>query len=249
MAAGLKHDIRTETFVVQSVAGGISHTLDTANGGKGSSEDGTGKGVPIIAFTAQGSGADATLDLAPTLRAGGHRNSHENAGVVPAIVFTHDNHGDMRFESGHGQVACPVLSNGKPDYGAPMVTCVALRGRQHALAAEPGGGGVAAPRTSDGGADRTHVPAPDFEAHFRYDWNDPNPGDWSQWRVRRLMPVECERLQGMPDDYTLIPYRGKPAADAPRYKAIGNSMAVPCMAWLGRRLVQCQHKTGSVASD
>ena len=52
----------------------------------------------------------------------------------------------------------------------------------------------------------------------------------------------------MPDDYTLIPYRGKPAADAPRYKAIGNSMAVPCMAWLGHRLMQCLHKTGSTAS-
>jgi len=44
--------------------------------------------------------------------------------------------------------------------------------------------------------------------------------------VRRLTPRECERLQGMPDDYTLIPYRGKPAADGPRYRAIGNSMAV-----------------------
>lgn len=57
--------------------------------------------------------------------------------------------------------------------------------------------------------------------------------------VRRLTPRECERLQGMPDDHTLVPYRGKPAEecpDGPRYKAIGNSMAVPCMAWLGRRL-------------
>src|SRR3546814_19942807 len=86
-----------------------------------------------------------------------------------------------------------------------------------------------------GGADKPHVLAPDVEAHFRYDWNEPGPGDWSHWRVRRLMPVECERLQGMPDDYTLIPYRGKPAADAPRYQAIGHSMAVPCMAWLGQR--------------
>src|SRR3546814_3453222 len=77
MAAGPKHDIRTETFMVQSIAGSIAHTLDTANGGKGSSEDGTGKGVPIIAFTAQGSGADATMDRAPTLRAGGHRNRSE----------------------------------------------------------------------------------------------------------------------------------------------------------------------------
>jgi DNA (cytosine-5)-methyltransferase 1 len=54
--------------------------------------------------------------------------------------------------------------------------------------------------------------------------------------VRRLTPRECERLQGMPDDYTLIPYRGKPAADGPRYRAIGNSMAVPVMRWIGRRM-------------
>jgi DNA (cytosine-5)-methyltransferase 1 len=56
--------------------------------------------------------------------------------------------------------------------------------------------------------------------------------------VRRLTPVECERLQGFPDNYTLIPYRGKPAADGPRYKALGNSMAVPVMAWIGKRIAQ-----------
>lgn len=55
-------------------------------------------------------------------------------------------------------------------------------------------------------------------------------------QVRRLTPRECERLQGFPDDYTLIPYRGKPAADAPRYKALGNSMAVPVMRWIGERI-------------
>jgi DNA (cytosine-5)-methyltransferase 1 len=43
-------------------------------------------------------------------------------------------------------------------------------------------------------------------------------------------------LQGFPDDYTLIPHRGKPAADGPRYRAIGNSMAVPVMRWIGRRI-------------
>src|SRR3546814_14466790 len=47
--------------------------------------------------------------------------------------------------------------------------------------------------------------------------------------VRRLTPRECERLQGFPDDWTAIQYRGKPAADGPRYKALGNSMADPCM--------------------
>lgn len=55
-------------------------------------------------------------------------------------------------------------------------------------------------------------------------------------QVRRLTPIECERLQGFPDDYTLIEYRNKPAADGPRYKAMGNSMAVPVMRWIGERI-------------
>jgi len=55
--------------------------------------------------------------------------------------------------------------------------------------------------------------------------------------VRRLTPRECERLQGFHDDYTLITYRGKPAADGPRYKALGNSMAVPVMRWIGERIL------------
>jgi DNA (cytosine-5)-methyltransferase 1 len=54
--------------------------------------------------------------------------------------------------------------------------------------------------------------------------------------VRRLTPRECERLQGFQDDWTLVPYRGKPASDGPRYKAIGNSMAVPVMRWIGERI-------------
>jgi site-specific DNA-cytosine methylase len=57
--------------------------------------------------------------------------------------------------------------------------------------------------------------------------------------VRRLTPRECERLQGFPDDWTMIPYRGKPpeeCPDGPRYKALGNSMACNCMAWIGERI-------------
>lgn len=59
--------------------------------------------------------------------------------------------------------------------------------------------------------------------------------------VRRLTPRECERLQGFPDDYTLIPYRGRVAGlcpDGPRYKAIGNSKAVPVVRWIGQRIQQ-----------
>jgi DNA (cytosine-5)-methyltransferase 1 len=64
-----------------------------------------------------------------------------------------------------------------------------------------------------------------------------NPAD--RMAVRRLTPKECERLQGFNDDHTMIPWRNKPAdqcPDGPRYKALGNSMAVPCMAWIGKRI-------------
>ena len=55
-------------------------------------------------------------------------------------------------------------------------------------------------------------------------------------RVRRLMPIECERLQGFPDGYTNISWRGKPAADGPRYKALGNSWACNVARWVGQRI-------------
>jgi DNA (cytosine-5)-methyltransferase 1 len=56
------------------------------------------------------------------------------------------------------------------------------------------------------------------------------------WAVRRLTPIECARLQGFPDHYLNITYRNKPAADGNQYKALGNSMAIPVMAWLGQRI-------------
>jgi DNA (cytosine-5)-methyltransferase 1 len=54
--------------------------------------------------------------------------------------------------------------------------------------------------------------------------------------VRRLTPIECERLQGFPDNYTDIKPKGKETPDGPRYKALGNSMAVPVMRWIGKRI-------------
>jgi len=100
---------------------------------------------------------------------------------------------------------------------------------------------------SDGGASSGYHPVVPVAFHAN---QDPISGEISpclpthtghiavatRWAVRRLTPRECERLQGFPDDWTLVPYRGKPAADGPRYKAIGNSMAVPCMRWIGERI-------------
>lgn len=65
-----------------------------------------------------------------------------------------------------------------------------------------------------------------------------------QTAVRRLTPRECERLQGFPDDYTAIEFRGRRAKDGPRYKALGNSMAVPVMAYIGERIAAV-HARGS----
>ena len=61
--------------------------------------------------------------------------------------------------------------------------------------------------------------------------------------VRRLLPIECERLQAFPDNWTLIPWRGKPAEqcpDGPRYKALGNSFACNCVAWIGERIASAE---------
>lgn len=66
-------------------------------------------------------------------------------------------------------------------------------------------------------------------------------------QVRRLTPIECERLQGFPDNFTQIPWRNKPAEscpDGPRYKAMGNSMAVPVMRWIGERIQMVENLDG-----
>ena len=66
-------------------------------------------------------------------------------------------------------------------------------------------------------------------------------GTASEYVVRRLTPVECERLQGFQDGYTDIPYKGNEhPPDTPRYKALGNSFAVPVVRWIGERMQMVQ---------
>jgi DNA (cytosine-5)-methyltransferase 1 len=135
--------------------------------------------VPIC-FSAKDYGADAQIDLSPTLRAGGHSGSHANAGVMPAVAFD-------------------------------------LRGREGGAMPE-GPHETANIRAASGGLSRSYLAAGAM--------------------VRRLTPVECARLQGFPDDHCAIPWRGKIAADGPQYKAYGNSMAVPVVAWILERLAR-----------
>lgn len=162
-----------------------------------------------IAFSYKDNGADATSDLSPTIRAGNHDKSHANSGQPPAIAYA--------FKAGQGAKAGGI---GYAEEQSPTLTSASS-------------GTNLAPAVMHGVA------------------------------VRRLTPRECERLQGFPDNHTLVPYgrqirpekmdrdfakylmRGGMltfeeccgrAADGPRYKAIGNSMAVPVMRWIGEHI-------------
>jgi len=109
-----------------------------------------------------------------------------------------------------------------PNAGGQIAVTVALRGREGGGTAEVGDDVSNALRSPQGGSDKAHVMQPTMG-------------------VRRLTPRECEKLQGVPEDYTLIPYRGKLASDGPRYAALGNAWAVPCVKWIFDRIEQMRH--------
>lgn len=103
-----------------------------------------------------------------------------------------------------------------------QATAFALRGREGGAMPEIEGDQVGALRAASGGSSRSYIAAS---------------------AVRRLIPEECEKLQGFPPGYTAIPWRKKPAdecPDGPRYRALGNSMAVPVMSWIGTRIQQVE---------
>ena len=204
--ANQRLDFETEDFVTTGTlssrstgGGGLGTDFECAGGliahtlkGEGfdASEDGTGRGTPLVpvAFSAKDCGADATEDLSPTLRAGGFDKSHANSGNWMGVAA---------FKGGQGSAAGGI---GYDEHVAPTLSA------------------------ADSGSNRT-------------------PTLMAGMQVRRLTPVECERLQGFPDHYTLVPHNGKPAADGPRYKALGNSMAVPVMHWIGKRIDQVEQIT------
>lgn len=110
----------------------------------------------------------------------------------------------------------------------------------HPLAAEAHAPAIAF-SAKDYGGDATNDLSPTLRAGNSHEGNQ-NSGAWmaitSGIAVRRLTQIECERLQGFPDGYTDIKPNGKPTPDGPRYKALGNSMAVPVMRWIGQRIKQ-----------
>ena len=137
----------------------------------------------------------------------------------------------------HNLIAAPLNTR-------PYADNVAQESRLAVHVAQPPADGQAIAFT-----ERTRAGGRTIEFHTDQAYCQQNPGGGRshnlqiltpQLRVRRLTPLECERLQGFPDHYTRIAWRGKTAAncpDAPRYKALGNAMAVPVMRWIGKRIL------------
>jgi DNA (cytosine-5)-methyltransferase 1 len=230
-------DAETETLLV-------AHSL--RGEGFDASEDGTGRGTPLIpiAFDCKASGRNGfgVGDIASTMRSMGHSNSHQNGG-------------------GHLAVAQPYT--------------LAIRGRGDSHDLEYRQDGTAnAVLTPNGGRDGIGVGAVAFDLQqitsptnrSRFDASAPAPTMAKQsdlhiateYAVRRLTPMECERLQGFPDGYTAIhmPKRNRHgnitrsplAADGPRYKALGNSMAVNVMRHIGNRIQLVENLTREQAA-
>jgi len=175
-------------------------------GGFDASEDGTGRGTPLTVCFDETQITSAENRCTPL--PGDPCHPLVKGGRPPTLAFNARQDPDV-FDGHTG----PLDTDGSTQ--AVLAQGVALRGREGGATAELTGNTMTALRTG-GGGDKPHV--------------------LTGWRVRRLMPVECERLQGFPDGYTQIAYRGKPAADGPRYKALGNSMAVNVMRWIGQRI-------------
>lgn len=199
-------DFETETFV--------AHTLRAE--GFDASEDGSGRGTPLVPVMAPADVA-ATLNASHSRLQGvsGQDANHGHSYLVPTAFRVTGN--DGAYELGETAGAVNTMTDPSAQVLLEPVA-VSIRGREGGGTAEIAEDGDISPamRASQGGGDKPHA--------------------LTGVGVRRLTPRECERLQGFPDDYTLIPYRGGMAADGPRYKALGNSMPVPVMRWLGERI-------------
>jgi DNA (cytosine-5)-methyltransferase 1 len=222
-----RQDYETETL--------IAHSLSAD--GFDASEEGTGRGVPmfpvaIITAHTQSNGSGFSDGVAHTLESGGAQAVAFNlrgreGGALPEISDA----ASLRAATGGSSNSYIAFS--AKDHGADADKIApTLRGMGHDGSHVNGGGQVAVAWTQELTA------STDIAGTFQRGGQGGRADGvmTPQMAVRRLTPRECERLQGFPDDYTLIEYRGKPAADGPRYKALGNSMAVPVMRWIGERI-------------
>jgi DNA (cytosine-5)-methyltransferase 1 len=197
----------------------VAHSLRAE--GFDASEDGTGRGTPIvpvpapIAFDCLAGGETGLSigDVPGALHGGG------KSGGRAAIAFSSKDHGADAAEDVTPTLRAMGHADSHANAGGQLAVAFAENSRAE-LRLCGGDGRVMSQLTTGGGKPGQGQPTIALP-----------------WAVRRLTPVECERLQGMPDDHTMIPWRGRNGApDGPRYKGLGNSMAVNAMEWLGARI-------------
>lgn len=198
-----RQDYETKTLVTHSLRAD----------GFDASEDGTGRGTPLVPVD--------VMTLAIRGRGDSHDLEVRQDGTANAILTPNGGRGGI----GVGAIAFDPQGAGKQS---------SLGASEHGTGAL---GTTKTPAVAFAQNQRDEVRTMDVAGALAGE-----PGMKQQtyahvgMQVRRLTPRECERLQGFPDDYTAIQVRGKPAADGPRYKALGNSMAVPVMRWIGERI-------------
>ncbi len=232
-----RQDFETETL--------IAHALSAD--GFDASEDGTGRGTPLVPVAictahTQSNGSGLSDDVAHTLESGTTQAVAFNLrGRDGAAMPERADAASLRAASGgssNSYVAFSAKDSGTDVSDIAPTLC----GMGHDASHANGGGQVAIAFTLHG-SDGTASAASSTDIAGSVRTRAPGSIENSSttiaqhgMAVRRLTPRECERLQGFPDDYTLVEYRGKLAADGPRYKALGNSMAVPVMRWIGQRI-------------
>ncbi len=222
---GVCGNSKTSSSKKQDVAGTLS-SRTSGGGGLGTDFDLAGGLQVSHCLNAKGGNgridAESETFVACTLPAS---DGGVSSGMHPVVAFTQNSRDEVRMIGGDGQTTGALAATSgmkQTNYLAFNAVGVTIHGTDKTQ--------KIASYTETAGSLRTKPPGSQE--------NSSTTAVMQNMAVRRLTPRECERLQGFPDDFTLIPYRGKLAADGPRYKAIGNSMAVPCMRWIGKRLVE-----------
>jgi DNA (cytosine-5)-methyltransferase 1 len=230
----------------------IAHTL--RGEGFDASEDGTGRGTPLVPVAVDHYNGALTGDVAATLSTGGATTTGSGPSVMVPVAQPYtlairgrgETH-NLEYRQDGTANALITPNGGRGGIGVGAIAH-AFDARQSDVIQY---GDRTGPLDTDG-----HSVAVAFTQNQRDEVREvgvvgalaAEPGMKQQtylatgatpMQVRRLTPRECERLQGFPDDYTAITWRGRPASecpDGPRYKALGNSMAVPVMRYLAERI-------------
>lgn len=191
----------------------VAHTL--RGEGFDASEDGTGRGTPLVTVMAHGqANAEIGIGRSPALTC-----NHE----APIVAFAQNQLGEVRT----GEVANTLNTDSNAS------------GRNTPMVCYPINTMAAIGRENEKNHRQTFGIGDDGDPQFTLQSAHSHAVAVTRppMQVRRLTPICCERLQGFEDNYTNIPWRGKPESpDGPRYRALGNSMATNCMSWIGTRI-------------